>query len=205
MNNVHLNSRCFLLLSHQSIVLCCPSALVWHYSLTDCRNKTGSPLDLLPIAPSSLPMPGGNTALTQQVVFADTTEMKTGQIKIINRNVAIYFLKNAICQKFASHYSTIYCSWLKVTVFFLHRSGRSWGRLRSRWRSVARRWSSGGPLTSVKRPQQVRNTDVIVMYICVCESQYLIQFLPSVTRVHYREGPSHFGGFRQPQLWKVRL
>ncbi|XP_078403088.1 mediator of RNA polymerase II transcription subunit 12 isoform X3 [Cetorhinus maximus] len=51
----------------QSIVLCCPSALVWHYSLTDCRNKTGSPLDLLPIAPSSLPMPGGNSTFTQQV------------------------------------------------------------------------------------------------------------------------------------------
>ncbi|XP_018549665.1 mediator of RNA polymerase II transcription subunit 12 isoform X2 [Lates calcarifer] len=51
----------------QSIVLCCPSALVWHYSLTDSRNKTGSPLDLLPIASSSLPMPGGNTAFTQQV------------------------------------------------------------------------------------------------------------------------------------------
>lgn len=48
-------------------MLCCPSALVWHYSLTDCRNKTGSPLDLLPIAPSSLPMPGGNTPFTQQV------------------------------------------------------------------------------------------------------------------------------------------
>uniref|UniRef100_A0A3P9HYA9 Mediator complex subunit 12 n=1 Tax=Oryzias latipes TaxID=8090 RepID=A0A3P9HYA9_ORYLA len=51
----------------QSIVLCCPSALVWHYSLTDSRNKTGSPLDLLPFAPSSLPMPGCNTAFTQQL------------------------------------------------------------------------------------------------------------------------------------------
>ncbi|XP_069603385.1 mediator of RNA polymerase II transcription subunit 12 isoform X3 [Ranitomeya imitator] len=51
----------------QSIVLCCPSALVWHYSLTDNRIKTGSPLDHLPIAPSSLPMPGGNSAFTQQV------------------------------------------------------------------------------------------------------------------------------------------
>uniref|UniRef100_A0A8C9TFQ7 Mediator complex subunit 12 n=1 Tax=Scleropages formosus TaxID=113540 RepID=A0A8C9TFQ7_SCLFO len=51
----------------QSIVLCCPSALVWHYSLTDSRNKTGSPLDLLPIAPSNLPMPGGNNSFTQQV------------------------------------------------------------------------------------------------------------------------------------------
>ncbi|CAJ0948971.1 unnamed protein product [Ranitomeya imitator] len=50
----------------QSIVLCCPSALVWHYSLTDNRIKTGSPLDHLPIAPSSLPMPGGNSAFTQQ-------------------------------------------------------------------------------------------------------------------------------------------
>uniref|UniRef100_A0A672MWX8 Mediator of RNA polymerase II transcription subunit 12-like n=1 Tax=Sinocyclocheilus grahami TaxID=75366 RepID=A0A672MWX8_SINGR len=46
----------------QSIVLCCPSALVWHYSLTDSRNKTGSPLDLLPIASSNLPMPGGNSS-----------------------------------------------------------------------------------------------------------------------------------------------
>uniref|UniRef100_A0A8C5PYK2 Mediator complex subunit 12 n=1 Tax=Leptobrachium leishanense TaxID=445787 RepID=A0A8C5PYK2_9ANUR len=51
----------------QSIVLCCPSALVWHYSLTDNRIKTGSPLDHLPIAPSSLPMPGGNSTFTQQV------------------------------------------------------------------------------------------------------------------------------------------
>uniref|UniRef100_A0A671R980 Mediator of RNA polymerase II transcription subunit 12-like n=1 Tax=Sinocyclocheilus anshuiensis TaxID=1608454 RepID=A0A671R980_9TELE len=51
----------------QSIVLCCPSALVWHYSLTDSRNKTGSPLDLLPIAPSNLPMPGGNSSFNQQV------------------------------------------------------------------------------------------------------------------------------------------
>uniref|UniRef100_A0AAY4DLP5 Mediator complex subunit Med12 LCEWAV-domain domain-containing protein n=1 Tax=Denticeps clupeoides TaxID=299321 RepID=A0AAY4DLP5_9TELE len=51
----------------QSIMLCCPSALVWHYSLTDSRNKTGSPLDLLPISPSNLPMPGGNTTFTQQV------------------------------------------------------------------------------------------------------------------------------------------
>uniref|UniRef100_A0A8C7UTP6 Mediator complex subunit 12 n=1 Tax=Oncorhynchus mykiss TaxID=8022 RepID=A0A8C7UTP6_ONCMY len=51
----------------QSIMLCCPSALVWHYSLTDSRNKTGSPLDLLPISPSNLPMPGGNGTFTQQV------------------------------------------------------------------------------------------------------------------------------------------
>uniref|UniRef100_A0A803TH68 Mediator complex subunit 12 n=1 Tax=Anolis carolinensis TaxID=28377 RepID=A0A803TH68_ANOCA len=51
----------------QSIVLCCPSALVWHYSLTDSRIKTGSPLDHLPIAPSNLPMPGVNTGFMQQV------------------------------------------------------------------------------------------------------------------------------------------
>uniref|UniRef100_A0A674A6P0 Mediator complex subunit 12 n=1 Tax=Salmo trutta TaxID=8032 RepID=A0A674A6P0_SALTR len=51
----------------QSIMLCCPSALVWHYSLTDSRNKTGSPLDLLPISPSNLPMPGCNGTFTQQV------------------------------------------------------------------------------------------------------------------------------------------
>lgn len=51
----------------QTILLCCPSALVWHYSLTDSRIKTGSPLDHLPIAPSNLPMPEGNSAFTQQV------------------------------------------------------------------------------------------------------------------------------------------
>ncbi|KAH0630773.1 hypothetical protein JD844_003966 [Phrynosoma platyrhinos] len=42
-------------------------ALVWHYSLTDSRIKTGSPLDHLPIAPSNLPMPGVNTGFMQQV------------------------------------------------------------------------------------------------------------------------------------------
>lgn len=56
-----------LLLWLQSIVLCCPSALVWHYSLTDSRIKTGSPLDHLPIAPSNLPMPGVNASFIQQV------------------------------------------------------------------------------------------------------------------------------------------
>ncbi|ELW68002.1 Mediator of RNA polymerase II transcription subunit 12 [Tupaia chinensis] len=50
----------------QTILLCCPSALVWHYSLTDSRIKTGSPLDHLPIAPFNLPMPEGNSAFTQQ-------------------------------------------------------------------------------------------------------------------------------------------
>lgn len=54
-------------LVRQTILLCCPSALVWHYSLTDSRIKTGSPLDHLPIAPSNLPMPEGNSAFTQQV------------------------------------------------------------------------------------------------------------------------------------------
>uniref|UniRef100_A0A670KGV6 Mediator complex subunit 12 n=1 Tax=Podarcis muralis TaxID=64176 RepID=A0A670KGV6_PODMU len=51
----------------QSIVLCCPSALVWHYSLTDSRIKTGSPLDHLPISPSNLPMPGVSAGFMQQV------------------------------------------------------------------------------------------------------------------------------------------
>ncbi|XP_056899560.1 mediator of RNA polymerase II transcription subunit 12 isoform X3 [Takifugu flavidus] len=71
----------------QSIVLCCPSALVWHYSLTDCRNKTGSPLDLLPIAPSSLPMPGGNTALTQQV----RTKLREIEEQVKERGQAVEF------------------------------------------------------------------------------------------------------------------
>lgn len=56
----------------QTILLCCPSALVWHYSLTDSRIKTGSPLDHLPIAPSNLPMPEGNSAFTQQVSWTSS-------------------------------------------------------------------------------------------------------------------------------------
>uniref|UniRef100_A0A3B4B7V0 Mediator complex subunit Med12 domain-containing protein n=1 Tax=Periophthalmus magnuspinnatus TaxID=409849 RepID=A0A3B4B7V0_9GOBI len=72
----------------QSIALCCPSALVWHYSLTDSRNKTGSPLDLLPIAPSSLPMPGGNTTFTQQQVRSKLREIEE-QIK--ERGQAVEF------------------------------------------------------------------------------------------------------------------
>nr|KAF6478103.1 mediator complex subunit 12L [Molossus molossus] len=52
----------------QTVTLCCPSALVWNYSSSDSRSASpGSPLDLLPVAPSSLPMPGGNTPFNQQV------------------------------------------------------------------------------------------------------------------------------------------
>ncbi|XP_065496636.1 mediator of RNA polymerase II transcription subunit 12-like protein [Caloenas nicobarica] len=52
----------------QTVTLCCPSALVWNYSTNENKNvNPGSPLDLLPIAPSSLPMPGGNSAFNQQV------------------------------------------------------------------------------------------------------------------------------------------
>ncbi|XP_059544106.1 mediator of RNA polymerase II transcription subunit 12-like protein isoform X2 [Myotis daubentonii] len=52
----------------QTVTLCCPSALVWNYSTNDSKSvNPGSPLDLLQVAPSSLPMPGGNTAFNQQV------------------------------------------------------------------------------------------------------------------------------------------
>nr|XP_033813858.1 mediator of RNA polymerase II transcription subunit 12-like protein isoform X2 [Geotrypetes seraphini] len=52
----------------QTVTLCCPSALVWNYSTNENKNiNPGSPLDLLQIAPSSLPMPGGNSAFNQQV------------------------------------------------------------------------------------------------------------------------------------------
>jgi len=46
----------------QAIVLSCPSGLVWH-NLGDGKSGSplsGSPLDLLPCSPSSLPMPAGN-------------------------------------------------------------------------------------------------------------------------------------------------
>ncbi|XP_015727634.1 mediator of RNA polymerase II transcription subunit 12-like protein isoform X3 [Coturnix japonica] len=52
----------------QTITLCCPSALVWNYSTNENKNiNPGSPLDLLQVAPSSLPMPGGNSTFNQQV------------------------------------------------------------------------------------------------------------------------------------------
>ncbi|XP_030311777.1 mediator of RNA polymerase II transcription subunit 12-like protein [Calypte anna] len=52
----------------QTVTLCCPSALVWNYSTNENKNiNPGSPLDLLQVAPSSLPMPGGNSAFNQQV------------------------------------------------------------------------------------------------------------------------------------------
>ncbi|KAM8953143.1 mediator of RNA polymerase II transcription subunit 12-like protein [Pelodytes ibericus] len=52
----------------QTITLCCPSALVWNYSTNESKNTNpGSPLDLLQVAPSSLPMPGGSSLFNQQV------------------------------------------------------------------------------------------------------------------------------------------
>lgn len=58
------------LVCFQTVTLCCPSALVWNYSTNDSKSANpGSPLDLLQVAPSSLPMPGGNTAFNQQVDF----------------------------------------------------------------------------------------------------------------------------------------
>ncbi|NWV85032.1 MD12L protein, partial [Dasyornis broadbenti] len=52
----------------QTVTLCCPSALVWSYSTNENKNiNPGSPLDLLQVAPSSLPMPDGNSAFNQQV------------------------------------------------------------------------------------------------------------------------------------------
>ncbi|NXB33034.1 MD12L protein, partial [Eulacestoma nigropectus] len=56
--------RCML----QTVTLCCPSAVVWIYSTNENKNiNPGSPLDLLQVAPSSLPMPDGNSAFNQQV------------------------------------------------------------------------------------------------------------------------------------------
>uniref|UniRef100_A0A7M4EH02 Mediator complex subunit 12L n=1 Tax=Crocodylus porosus TaxID=8502 RepID=A0A7M4EH02_CROPO len=52
----------------QTVTLCCPSALVWNYFTNENKSiNPGSPLDLLQVAPSSLPMPGGNSAFNQQV------------------------------------------------------------------------------------------------------------------------------------------
>uniref|UniRef100_A0A4W3IUW1 Mediator complex subunit 12L n=1 Tax=Callorhinchus milii TaxID=7868 RepID=A0A4W3IUW1_CALMI len=52
----------------QVVTLCCPSALVWNYSTNESKTSNpGSPLDLLQVAPSCLPMPGGNSTFNQQV------------------------------------------------------------------------------------------------------------------------------------------
>ncbi|XP_069753552.1 mediator of RNA polymerase II transcription subunit 12-like protein isoform X2 [Narcine bancroftii] len=51
-----------------TITLCCPSALVWNYSTNERKSSNpGSPLDLLQVAPSCLPMPGGSSTFNQQV------------------------------------------------------------------------------------------------------------------------------------------
>lgn len=52
----------------QTVTLYCPSALVWDYSTNENKNiNRGSPLDLLQVVPSSLPVPDGNSAFNQQV------------------------------------------------------------------------------------------------------------------------------------------
>ncbi|XP_062901407.1 mediator of RNA polymerase II transcription subunit 12-like protein isoform X1 [Mobula hypostoma] len=52
----------------QTITVCCPSALVWNYSTNESKSSNpGSPLDLLQVAPSCLPMPGGNSTFNKQV------------------------------------------------------------------------------------------------------------------------------------------
>ncbi|RXM29446.1 Mediator of RNA polymerase II transcription subunit 12-like protein [Acipenser ruthenus] len=52
----------------QTVTLCCPSALVWNYCTNESRSPTpGSPLDLLQVAPSALPMPGEKSIFNQQV------------------------------------------------------------------------------------------------------------------------------------------
>lgn len=65
---------------------------------------------------------------------------------------------------------------------------------------MARQWSSGGRLTSVRRPQQVRRTAATVVRLFVRVDIPKVNVSTTATRVHYREGPSHLGGFRQPQL-----
>ncbi|MGH0141441.1 UNVERIFIED_CONTAM: hypothetical protein FKN15_074225 [Acipenser sinensis] len=50
-----------------TVTLCCPSALVWNYCTNESRSPTtGSPLDLLQVAPSALPMPGEKSVFNQQ-------------------------------------------------------------------------------------------------------------------------------------------
>lgn len=55
----------------QIITLLCPSSLVWN-SLGDEKSSSflcGSPLDLLPCAPSSLPMPQGPQNMQVNVLY----------------------------------------------------------------------------------------------------------------------------------------
>lgn len=92
----------------QTILLCCPSALVWHYSLTDSRIKTGSPLDHLPIAPSNLPMPEGNSAFTQQVSLETTLVLQSGDV-ILNYFSSNSDLKSATVLCFCFVFETDSC------------------------------------------------------------------------------------------------
>lgn len=112
------------------------------------------------------------------------------------------------CHSFIRFHSR--CRIMLSRLFFRHRSVQSWEKLRSKLRSEARQWSSGGHLTNVRRPQQVRKR---LIYLCrhllrtgLCEDDNVWWwFLQCVARVHYREGSPHAGSSRQPQLWEVWL
>ncbi|RXM27437.1 Mediator of RNA polymerase II transcription subunit 12-like protein [Acipenser ruthenus] len=72
----------------QTVSLCCPSALVWNYCTNESRSPTpGSPLDLLQVALSALPMPGEKSVFNQQV-RASIYEVEQ-QIKQRGRAVAV--------------------------------------------------------------------------------------------------------------------
>ncbi|KAI8498739.1 Mediator of RNA polymerase II transcription subunit 12-like protein, partial [Branchiostoma belcheri] len=52
----------------QTVTLCCPTALVWN-GVGESKSSavTGSPLDILPCAPSSLPLPSGLASAANQI------------------------------------------------------------------------------------------------------------------------------------------
>lgn len=169
----------------QSIVLCCPSALVWHYSLTDSRNKTGSPLDLLPIAPSSLPMPGGNTAFTQQVLPSMMVQFFFFHTQL--GGLCICYLPR--------------CN-VKFLLPNLHdRFAQSWEKLRSKLKREARQWSSGGHLISARRPQQVWKLLICSRHsLTALWEQHCMRTTGSLFEMILCSQASPSGGFSTP--WK---
>lgn len=132
----------------QTILLCCPSALVWHYSLTDSRIKTGSPLDHLPIAPSNLPMPEGNSAFTQQVRL-------TSSLVLPDMNISLnYSSRNSDLG--SGSVLIVFCVLEYILKPFLYcRFVQSCERLSSRSKSEDRQLRFAGLLISARKPLQV--------------------------------------------------
>lgn len=104
---------------------------MWNYSTNENKNiNPGSPLDLLQAAPSSLPMPGGNSTFNQQVNFfnveinkicsvsQEVTAFMTAAVGVIDVVINVVQLLNQHCASCSLYVSQILIS-VKISVVLL--------------------------------------------------------------------------------------